>query len=196
MSPTTEQLRSRMAHELDELGPVPDLSRAAAREGSRVLRRRRLATGSLVGVAGVGACSLLGAVAAGALPGSDGKVADDPTPSPVPSFVLTPKPVPRPIHELVPTVPPYPTAPLHVVVPGLLPTVAPTPTPTSVPWVRPTSAPPAPTPTSAPSVRPTAKPPAPTPTMAPTNRGPDRGSDQRAHGEADSGAAGPDPETR
>ena len=178
MSPTTEQLRSRMARELDELGPMPDVSRTAAREGARVLRRRRLAAGSLIGVAGVGACSLLGAVAAGALPGSDGRVADDPTPSPVPSV----GPTQAPIRELLPTVPPYPSGPIRSLLPspvpsastGVLPSTAPRPTPTSASPVLPTPSPPAPTPTAVPttppSVAPTSRPPAPTPTPAPTNR--------------------------
>ena len=120
MSPTTEQLRARMAAELDELGPMPDLSTRAAREGGRILRRRRIATGSLLGVAGVGACSLLGAVAAGALPGSDGRVADHPTPRPVPSpdvlppLPTVPAPSPRatPTPKGIPTVPPPPMLPV------------------------------------------------------------------------------------
>ena len=99
MSPTTEQLRARMAAELDELGPMPDLSARAARQGGRILRRRRIAAGSLLGVAGIGGCSLLGAVAAGALPGSDGRVADHPTLSP------TPRP---PSPDVLPTSPPVP----------------------------------------------------------------------------------------
>ena len=74
MNPTTEQLRARMAAELDELGPMPDVSARAARAGGRIVRRRRIAAGSLVGVAGVGACSFLGAMAAGALPGTGGMV--------------------------------------------------------------------------------------------------------------------------
>ena len=117
MSPTTEQLRGQMADELEELGPMPDLSGAAAREGARILRRRRIAAGSLLGITSVGVCSLVGAVAAGALPGSDGRVADTPTPTPTP----------RPVPSTVPTVvPPVPT-PTHV--PSSVPTGAPVPTP-------------------------------------------------------------------
>ena len=111
MNPTTEQLRARMAAELDELGPMPDLTARAARAGGRIVRRRRIAAGSLAGVAGVGACSLIGAVAAGALPGSGGRVADHPTPRPVPSADVVPTvpalpvpaPSPRPDTTAVPT---------------------------------------------------------------------------------------------
>ncbi len=154
MSLTTDQLRSRMASELDELGPMPDLSRTAAREGARVLRRRRIAAGSLMGVTGVGVCSLLGAVAAGALPGSDGRVADDPTPSPVPSV----GPTQAPIRELLPTAPPYPAGPIRSLLPSLQPSVAPSTAPTATA-----------VPTSPPSVAPTSRPPAPTPTAVPTS---------------------------
>lgn len=58
MSPTTEHLRARLAAELDDLGPMPDLAPVAERAGSRILRRRRLAVGSVLGVAAVGGGSL------------------------------------------------------------------------------------------------------------------------------------------
>ena len=51
---TTEQLRVRLTAELDQLAPMPDVTSAAARAGTRVLRRRRLAVGSALGVAAVG----------------------------------------------------------------------------------------------------------------------------------------------
>ncbi len=54
MSPITEDLRARLTAELDQLGPMPDLAPQAARAGARVLRRRRLAAGSALGVAAVG----------------------------------------------------------------------------------------------------------------------------------------------
>ena len=58
MSSTTELLRSRLSEELEELGTVPDLAPAAARAGGRILRRRRLAAGSALGVAAVGGGAL------------------------------------------------------------------------------------------------------------------------------------------
>lgn len=128
MSPTTEQLRARMAAELDELGPMPDLSTRAAREGGRILRRRRIAAGSLLGVAGVGGCSLLGAVAAGALPGSGGRVADHPTPRPVPSPDVLP-PVPSVPELPVPSPRPDTTATPTPVLPTLPPVQIPVPSP-------------------------------------------------------------------
>ncbi len=54
MSSTTELLRSRLSDELEELGTIPDLAPAAARSGGRILRRRRLAVGSALGVAALG----------------------------------------------------------------------------------------------------------------------------------------------
>ena len=54
MTSTTEQLRARLSDELDDLGSMPDLAPAAARAGTRILRRRRLAAGSALGVAAVG----------------------------------------------------------------------------------------------------------------------------------------------
>jgi hypothetical protein len=54
MSSTTELLRSRLSDELEELGTIPDLAPAAARAGGRILRRRRLAVGSALGVAALG----------------------------------------------------------------------------------------------------------------------------------------------
>jgi hypothetical protein len=150
MSPTTEQLRARMAAELDELGPMPDVSARAARAGGRIVRRRRIAAGSLAGVAGVGACSLLGAVAAGALPGSGGRIADHSTPSPVPSPrppttsvpspPMVPEPSPRPPVTSVPSQPPatpLPSLPAptttSVPSPPVLPEPSPRPPVTSVP---------------------------------------------------------------
>ncbi len=52
---TTDDLRDRLARELDVLQPPPDLVPGALRAGSRVVRRRRLAAGSLLGALGVGA---------------------------------------------------------------------------------------------------------------------------------------------
>jgi hypothetical protein len=134
MIPTTEQLRARLAAELDELGPMPDVSARAARAGGRIVRRRRIAAGWLAGVVGVGACSLLGAMASGALPGSGGQVADRPTPRPVPS------PVPLPPH--VPELTPAPTP----VVPSL--PVPPQPTPRATPAPPMVPVPPHPHPTT------------------------------------------------
>ena len=116
MSPTTEQLRARLAAELDELGPMPDVSARAARVGGRIVRRRRIATASLAGVAGVGACAFLGVVATGALPGTGGQVADHPTPRPVPSpSQVPPVPVlpvlPVPSQRATPTPPSLPALP-------------------------------------------------------------------------------------
>lgn len=54
MSPTTDTLRRRIDAELDVLEPMPDLTSAAVRAGRTRLRRRRLASGSLLGVAAVG----------------------------------------------------------------------------------------------------------------------------------------------
>lgn len=78
MSPTTEHLRARLAAELDDLGPLPDLAHAAERAGSRILRRRRLAVGSVLGVAAVGGGSL--ASQGGSEQG--GHIADVPSASP------------------------------------------------------------------------------------------------------------------
>ncbi len=57
MSPTTEDLRDRLARELDSLAPMPDVVPAAAWAGSRRLRRRR-AGGSVVAATAVVACAL------------------------------------------------------------------------------------------------------------------------------------------
>ena len=54
MTTTTELLRARLSDELEELGSIPDLAPAAARAGSRILRRRRLAAGSALCVTAVG----------------------------------------------------------------------------------------------------------------------------------------------
>lgn len=168
MSPTTEQLRARMAAELDELGPMPDLSTRAAREGGRILRRRRIAAGSLLGVAGVGGCSLLGAVAAGALPGSGGRVADHPTPRPVPSPDVVPPVPPVPSAVPSPRMPPtLPALPLPSLPAATIPEPSPRPGATAVP--PPVPAVPAPSPrpdTTAPA--PPALPDLPAPTPAPT----------------------------
>ena len=67
MSPTTDTLRRRIDAELDVLAPMPDLTSAAVRAGRSRLRRRRLASGSLLGVAAVGG----GLVAGVALTGSE-----------------------------------------------------------------------------------------------------------------------------
>ncbi len=65
MTADTEQLRARLTAELDQLEPIPDVAPAAARAGTRLLRRRRLAAGSALGVAAVG-----GGVFASSLGGS------------------------------------------------------------------------------------------------------------------------------
>jgi hypothetical protein len=58
MTTTTELLRARLSDELEELGSIPDLAPAAARAGGRILRRRRLAAGSALGIAALGGGTL------------------------------------------------------------------------------------------------------------------------------------------
>lgn len=78
MSPTTEDLRARIAAELGDLGALPDLVPAAARAGARTLRRRRLAAGSALGVVAVGGGVL--ATSQGNS-GDSGRVASETAPS-------------------------------------------------------------------------------------------------------------------
>lgn len=82
MSPTTEQLRRRIDAELDDLDPIPDLSGAAARAGRVRLRRRRLAGGSLLGVAAVGSGLAVGQVLTGSDPDRTTPTATDRTQGP------------------------------------------------------------------------------------------------------------------
>jgi len=94
MSPTTENLRRRIDAELDDLEPMPDLTGIVVRDGRARLRRRRLATGSLLGVAAAGA----GVVAVVALPGSEPDrssptVVDPAGPSDGPVGPVTPAPL-------------------------------------------------------------------------------------------------------
>lgn len=84
MSISTDDLRSRLDRELDELGPIPDVLPAATRVGASRLRRRRALAGSALGLAAVAG----GVVAVGVLGGADpgerpGSVATDP-PAPAP----------------------------------------------------------------------------------------------------------------
>jgi hypothetical protein len=80
MSSTTEHLRERLSEELDHLGPIPDLAPAAARAGARVLRRRRLAAGSALGVAALGGGVFAAAQGGGSRPEDSALV--DPTGTP------------------------------------------------------------------------------------------------------------------
>jgi hypothetical protein len=81
---TTERLRARLSAELDDLGPMPDLAPAAARAGSRTLRRRRLAVGAALGVAAVGGGSVV-AAQGGSEPRDPVAVEPSPTPSVAPA---------------------------------------------------------------------------------------------------------------
>lgn len=76
MSPTTEDLRRRMADELAGFGEIPDLATAAIAAGRRRRRRRRRAAGALAGAA-LAACA---AVPVALLAGGGGSSA--PTPQP------------------------------------------------------------------------------------------------------------------
>jgi hypothetical protein len=79
MTATTEQLRARLDVELDAVGPMPDLAPRAARAGTRLLRRRRLAAGSALGVAAVGGGVFAASLGEGSRPGS---VVADPSGTP------------------------------------------------------------------------------------------------------------------
>ncbi|RHW27429.1 hypothetical protein D0Z08_09790 [Nocardioides immobilis] len=67
MSIPTDELRARLARELDELGPGPDLVPEAASRGATSLRRRRAMGGAALAVAAV----VGGAVATGVLAAGD-----------------------------------------------------------------------------------------------------------------------------
>lgn len=82
MSPTTAHLRRRIDAELDELDPIPDVSAAAARAGRARLRRRRLAGGSLLGVAAVGGGLAVGQALTGSGPDRSTRTATDPSEGP------------------------------------------------------------------------------------------------------------------
>lgn len=88
MTSITEQLRARLSDELDELGPMPDLAPAAARAGGRILRRRRLAAGSVLGVAAVG-----GGVVAMGQGGADPSRGVATEPSATPAVAPSPDPM-------------------------------------------------------------------------------------------------------
>lgn len=62
MTIPTDDLRARLARELDELGPGPDLVGAAVARGAGVVRRRRVAAGAALAVAAVGGGATLTAV--------------------------------------------------------------------------------------------------------------------------------------
>lgn len=73
MSIDTDDLRARLARELDDIGPAGDMAGAAASQGAHVVRRRRVAGGATVALA---AAAIAGIAVAG-LPGSS-----DPAPPP------------------------------------------------------------------------------------------------------------------
>ncbi len=79
MSPTTDTLRRRIDAELDVLEPMPDLTTAAVRAGRTRLRRRRLACGSLLGVAAVGGGLVAGLALTGSEPDRSTPAAVDPS---------------------------------------------------------------------------------------------------------------------
>lgn len=95
MSISTDDVRSRLERELDELGPAPDVLPAATRVGASRLRRRRALAGSALGLTAV-----VGVVAVGALSGTDpdaerrGSIATDPSeparPDPLADGTVTP----------------------------------------------------------------------------------------------------------
>jgi hypothetical protein len=62
MSIPTDELRTHLARELDELGPGPDLVPAAAARGATALRRRRTVAGAALAVGAVAAGTLATAV--------------------------------------------------------------------------------------------------------------------------------------
>lgn len=97
MSISTDDLRTRLERELDDLGPAPDVLPAATLVGAARLRRRRALAGSALGLVAVAG----GVVAVGALGGADpaterrGSVATDPTapaprPDPLADGTVTP----------------------------------------------------------------------------------------------------------
>ncbi len=87
---TTDDLRDRLARELDILQPPPDLVPGALRAGSRVVRRRRLAAGSLLGALGVGAAIAVPMALDARPQGVTPAPAGDPDPSPEPELAPTP----------------------------------------------------------------------------------------------------------
>lgn len=86
----TDDLRDRLARELDVLQPPPDLVPGALRAGSRVVRRRRLAAGSLFGALGVGAAIAVPMALDARPQGVTPSPAGDPDPTPEPELAPPP----------------------------------------------------------------------------------------------------------
>jgi hypothetical protein len=82
MSPTTEHLRRRIDTELDDLAPMPDATGVAVRQGRARLRRRRLAGGSLLGVAAIGGGVAVGVALTGPEPARPHHTVADPSGEP------------------------------------------------------------------------------------------------------------------